>query len=170
MSGQPHEQLTIDELVAGHAERSAAQPQPAPRPHRPAPPPAPPRIPVEEQRLVRVLVLLAAVALIGLAAGLLTVDPQRDRLAGLVVALLLGATVACALAPLLLVESYRRQPGMRRVRRRRALRRGGIVGLLVGGYAALRIAGIGGPTGLAVATLLALVVEVALTRADVDAA
>jgi hypothetical protein len=158
------EQLTLDELTAGHQERAASPLRGSLLP--PPSPPAPPRIPPSEQRVIRrsgVLALLAAAASV---AELLAVDPVKEPLRAGGVALLCGATVALTVTPLLLIESYRRRPGLAQVRRRRAIRRGLGAGALVAGYMAFRVAGIGGPTWLLVATGLALVIEGALTRAD----
>lgn len=146
-------------------EREVAAP---PTPKAPSPE-NPPRIPVADQRLIR---LLAFAALVGAAAcvvAALTVDPIADPVAGLGASLLLGAVVGVALAPILLIESYRRHPGQWRGRRTRALRRGFLVGAVVGGYSAFRVAGLGSPSGLLIAAALAGVIEAALTRADNDA-
>ena len=53
-----------------------------------------------------------------------------------------------------------------RGRRRRALRRSALLGGLVLGYVAFRVIGIGNLTGLAMAALLLVVAEVALSRSD----
>ena len=77
-----------------------------------------------------------------------------------------SATTALLVAPVLLVESYRRHPGQWRGRRRRALRRSALLGGLVAGYVAFRIVGVGNITGLAVACVLVVIAEVALSRSD----
>jgi hypothetical protein len=41
--------------------------------------------------------------------------------------------------------------------------------MLVGGYSAFRVAGLGSPSGLLIAATLAIVIEAAFTRADNDA-
>ena len=102
-------------------------------------------------------------------AAALNIDPIGDPVAGLGVSLLFGLTISFALAPILLIESYRRHPGQWRGRRARALRRSLIVGVLVGGYSAFRVAGLGSPTGLLIGAALAVVIEAAFTRADNDA-
>jgi hypothetical protein len=43
------------------------------------------------------------------------------------------------------------------------------MGMLVGGYSAFRVAGLGSPTGLLIGAALAVVIEAAFTRADNDA-
>jgi hypothetical protein len=129
---------------------------------------APPRIPVTDQRLIRIT---AAAALAGvlLSALLLTsINPSVDPIAGLAASFTFGCTLALAIAPILLVESYRRHPGQWRGRRRRALRRSFIVGAIAGGYSAFRVVGLGSPSGLLIALLIAAVIEAALTRADDD--
>ena len=126
----------------------------------------PPRIPYADQRLIR---LAAALGLSGIAASaavLLNVDPTSQTAAALGAALLFGATTALLVAPVLLVESYRRHPGQWRGRRRRALRRSALLGGLVAGYVAFRIVGVGNITGLAVACVLVVIAEVALSRSD----
>lgn len=129
---------------------------------------APPRIPVTDQRLIRIT---AATALAGvlLSALLLTgINPSVDPIAGLAASLVFGCTLALMTTPILLVESYRRHPGQWRGRRRRALRRSLILGALLGGYSAFRVVGLGSPTGLVIAVVMAAVIEAALTRADND--
>ena len=129
----------------------------------------PPRIPVADQRLIRLLALAALLTIAASVAAALNIDPIGDPVAGLGVSLLFGLTVSFTLAPILLIESYRRHPGQWRGRRARALRRGLIVGVLVGGYSAFRVAGLGSPTGLLIGAALAVVIEAAFTRADNDA-
>jgi hypothetical protein len=129
----------------------------------------PPRIPVADQRLIRLLALAALLTIAASVAAALNIDPIGDPVAGLGVSLLFGLTISFALAPILLIESYRRHPGQWRGRRTRALRRSLIVGLLVGGYSAFRVAGLGSPTGLLIGAALAVVIEAAFTRADNDA-
>ncbi len=130
---------------------------------------APPRIPVTDQRLIRITAV-AALAGVLLSALLLTsINPSEDPIAGLAASLAFGCTLALATAPILLVESYRRNPGQWRGRRRRALRRSFIVGALAGGYSAFRVVGLGSPSGLLIALLIAAAIEAALTRADDDA-
>ena len=146
-------------------EREAAAPpqQKTPRPE------SPPRIPVADQRLIRFLALAALLTIAASVAAALNIDPIGDPVAGLGVSLLFGLTIGSTLAPILLIESYRRHPGQWRGRRARALRRGLIVGVLVGGYSAFRVAGLGSPTGLLIGAALAVVIEAAFTRADNDA-
>ena len=129
----------------------------------------PPRIPVADQRLIRLLALAALLTIAASVAAVLNIDPIGDPVAGLGVSLLFGLTISFTLAPILLIESYRRHPGQWRGRRARALRRGLIVGVLVGGYSAFRVAGLGSPTGLLIGAALAVVIEAAFTRADNDA-
>ena len=126
----------------------------------------PPRIPHADQRMIRAFALLALVGVGASAYVLLSVDPRAGLAAALAGALLFGATAALVVAPILLVESYRRHPGQWRGRRRRALRRSVLLGGLVAGYVAFRVAGIGNVTGFAIAALLLLVAEAAFTRAD----
>ncbi len=130
---------------------------------------SPPRIPVADQRLIRLLALAALFAIAASIAAALNIDPIGDPVAGLGVSLLFGLTISFSLAPILLIESYRRHPGQWRGRRARALRRSLIVGVLVGGYSAFRVAGLGSPTGLLIGAVLAAVIESAFTRADNDA-
>jgi hypothetical protein len=123
---------------------------------------------VTDQRLIRIT---AATALAGvlLSALLLTgINPSVDPIAGLAASLVFGCTLALMMTPILLVESYRRHPGQWRGRRRRALRRSLILGALLGGYSAFRVVGLGSPTGLVIAVVMAAVIEAALTRADND--
>lgn len=129
----------------------------------------PPRIPVADQRLIRLLALAALITIAASVAAALNIDPIGDPVAGLGVSLLFGLTISFTLAPILLIESYRRHPGQWRGRRTRALRRSLIVGVLVGGYSAFRVAGLGSPTGLLIGAALAVVIEAAFTRADNDA-
>lgn len=129
----------------------------------------PPRIPVADQRLIRLLAVAALIAIAASGAAALHIDPISDPIGGLGVSLLFGLTISLLLAPILLIESYRRNPGQWRGRRTRALRRSCIVGILVGGYSAFRVAGLGSPSGLLIAATLAIVIEAAFTRADNDA-
>ncbi len=129
----------------------------------------PPRIPVADQRLIRLLALAALLTIAASVAAALNIDPIGDPVAGLGVSLLFGLTISFTLAPILLIESYRRHPGQWRGRRTRALRRSLIMGMLVGGYSAFRVAGLGSPTGLLIGAALAVVIEAAFTRADNDA-
>ncbi|MFO0221293.1 MAG: hypothetical protein ACK51I_00275 [Chloroflexota bacterium] len=129
----------------------------------------PPRIPIADQRLIRLLALAALLTIAASVAAALNIDPIGDPVAGLGVSLLFGLTLSFTLAPILLIESYRRHPGQWRGRRARALRRSLIVGVLVGGYSAFRVAGLGSPTGLLIGAALAVVIEAAFTRADNDA-
>lgn len=129
----------------------------------------PPRIPIADQRLIRLLALAALLTIAASVAAVLNIDPIGDPVAGLGVSLLFGLTISFTLAPILLIESYRRHPGQWRGRRARALRRSLIVGVLVGGYSAFRVAGLGSPTGLLIGAALAVVIEAAFTRADNDA-
>ena len=130
---------------------------------------SPPCIPVADQRLIRLLALAALLTIAASVAAALNIDPIGDPVAGLGVSLLFGLTISFTLAPILLIESYRRHPGQWRGRRTRALRRSLIVGVLVGGYSAFRVAGLGSPTGLLIGAALAVVIEAAFTRADNDA-
>lgn|GEM_PF-370106 len=128
----------------------------------------PPRIPAADQLLIRMLgvgALLAAVATIG---GALTIDPVGEPTRALAVAGVLALTVMLGLTALLLLRSFRGHPGVWRVRRRRSLRRGLFAGALLGGYLALRIIGLGGPTGLLIAVALVTVAEVAISRSEID--
>jgi len=128
----------------------------------------PPRIPPTDQRLIRLLsagALLAALATIG---GALTVDPVEEPTRALVVAGALTLSVTFGLTALLLLRSFQGHPGVWRVRRRRSLRRGLFAGSLIGGYLALRIIGLGGPTGLLIAAALVAVAEAAISRSEID--
>ena len=130
--------------------------------------PAPRRIPAGDQRLIRLLgagALVAAVATIG---GALTIDPVDEPTRALLVAGALALAVALGLTSLLLLRSFRGHPGVWRVRRRRSLRRGLFAGALIGGYLALRIIGLGGPTGLLIAAALVVVAEAAISRSEID--
>ena len=133
-----------------------------------ATPPTPPRIPTGDQRLIRLLAIGALVAGLLTAAGALTIDPLDEQTRALAVAGTLGLTVALGLTSLLLLRSYREHPGVWRVRRRRSLRRGLFAGALIGGYLALRIIGLGSPTGLLIAALLVVVAEAAISRSEID--
>lgn len=126
----------------------------------------PPRIPHADQRMIRIFALLALLGIAGSAYVLLRIDPRAGMALALAGALLFGVTAALIVAPILLLESYRRHPGQWRGRRRRALRRSAFLGALVAGYVAFRVAGIGNITGLVIAALLVLVAEAALTRSD----
>jgi len=130
--------------------------------------PTPPRIPAGDQRLIRILAIGALVAAGLTAAGALTIDPLAEPTRALLVAGALGLAVALGLTSLLLLRSFQRHPGVWRVRRRRSLRRGLFAGALIGGYLALRIIGLGGPTGLLIATLLVVVAEAAISRSEID--
>ena len=48
------------------------------------------------------------------------------------------------------------------------MRRGLFAGALVGGYLALRVIGLGGPTGLIISTLLVVLAEAAFSRNEID--
>jgi hypothetical protein len=130
--------------------------------------PTPPRIPAGDQRLIRLLAIGALVAAVLTAGGALTIDPLDEPTRALSVAGALGLAVALGLTSLLLLRSFQRHPGVWRVRRRRSFRRGLFAGALVGGYLALRIIGLGGPTGLLIATLLVVVAEAAISRSEID--
>lgn len=128
----------------------------------------PPRIPAGDQRLIRLLgagALIAAIATIG---GALTIDPVEEPTRALAVAGALALSVVFGLTSLLLLRSFQEHPGVWRVRRRRSLRRGLFAGSLVGGYLALRIIGLGGPTGLLIAAALVAVAEAAISRSEID--
>lgn len=128
----------------------------------------PPRIPAGDQRLIRLLgagALIAALATIG---GALTIDPVEEPTRALAVAGALALSVVFGLTSLLLLRSFQGHPGVWRVRRRRSLRRGLFAGSLVGGYLALRIIGLGGPTGLLIAVALVAVAEAAISRSEID--
>jgi hypothetical protein len=133
-----------------------------------ATPPTPPRIPAGDQRLIRLLGIGALVAALATIGGTLTIDPVVEPTRALVVAAALALTVTLGLTALLLLRSFQGHPGVWRVRRRRSVRRGLFAGALVGGYLALRIIGLGGPTGLLIATLLVVVAEAAISRSEVD--
>jgi hypothetical protein len=130
--------------------------------------PTPPRIPAADQRLIRLLALGALGAAALTVGGALTIDPLAEPTRALLVAGALGLAVALGLTSLLLLRSFQRHPGVWRVRRRRSLRRGLFAGALIGGYLALRIIGLGGPTGLLIATLLVVVAEAAISRSEID--
>lgn len=131
-------------------------------------PPTPPRIPATDQRIIRALALLALVAGIATAIGALTVDPVQEPTGALAVVASLAVSVSLGVTAVLLLRSFQAHPGVWRVRRRRSLRRGLFVGGLIGGYLALRIVGLGGPTGLLIAALLVGVAEVAISRGEID--
>ena len=143
-------------------------PTPAERASEAAEREAPPRIPVTDQRLIRITAVAALAGVLLSVLLLMNINPSVDPIAGLAASLTFGCTLALATAPILLVESYRRHPGQWRGRRRRALRRSLIVGSIAGGYSAFRVVGLGSPTGLLIALLIAAAIEVALTRADDD--
>lgn len=130
--------------------------------------PTPPRIPTGDQRLIRALGVGALVAGVATAGGALSIDPILDPTRALFVAAALALTVTLSLTALLLLRSFRGHPGLWRVRRRRCVRRGLFAGSLVGGYLALRIIGLGGPTGLLIAVLLVAVAEAAISRSEID--
>lgn len=134
----------------------------------PAPVPTPPRIPAGDQRLIRLFAAGAFVSALATLGGLLTIDPAAEPTRALAVAGTLSLTVTFGLTSFLLLRSFQRHPGVWRVRRRRSLRRGLFAGALLGGYLAFRIIGLGGPTGLVVAALLVVVVEVAISRSETD--
>jgi len=133
-----------------------------------ATPPTPPRIPAGDQRLIRFLGIGALVAALATIGGALTIDPAVEPTRALAVAAALTLTVTLGLTALLLLRSFQGHPGVWRVRRRRSVRRGLFAGALVGGYLALRIIGLGGPTGLLIATLLVVVAEAAISRSEID--
>lgn len=133
-----------------------------------ATPPTPPRIPAGDQRLIRILGLGALIAALVTAGGALTVDPVDEPTRALAVAAALALTVALGFTGLLLLRSFQGHPGVWRVRRRRSVRRGLFAGALIGGYLALRIIGLGGPTGLLIAAALVVVAEAAISRSEID--
>jgi hypothetical protein len=133
-----------------------------------ATPPTPPRIPAGDQRLIRLLGIGALIATLATIGGALTIDPVVEPTRALAVAAAVALTVTLGLTALLLLRSFQGHPGVWRVRRRRSLRRGLFAGALVGGYLALRIIGLGGPTGLLIATLLVVVAEAAISRSEID--
>jgi hypothetical protein len=130
--------------------------------------PTPPRIPAGDQRLIRALGIGALVSALVTIGGALTIDPIAEQIRALAVAGALALTVALGLTSLLLLRSFQKHPGVWRVRRRRSLRRGLFAGSLIGGYLALRIIGLGGPTGLLIAVLLVVVAEAAISRSETD--
>jgi hypothetical protein len=130
--------------------------------------PTPPRIPAADQRLIRVLGIGALLAALFTIGGALSVDPISDPTRALAVAGALALSVTLGLTALLLLRSFRGHPGVWRVRRRRSVRRGLFAGALVGGYLALRIIGLGGPTGVLIACLLVAVAEAAISRGEID--
>ena len=134
----------------------------------PAAAPTPPRIPTGDQRLIRLLGIGALVAALATIGGALTVDPVVEQTRALAVAGALALTVTLGLTALLLLRSFQGHPGAWRVRRRRCVRRGLFAGALIGGYLALRIIGLGGPTGLLIATVLVVVAEAAISRSEID--
>lgn len=133
-----------------------------------SPTPTPPRIPAGDQRLIRLLGAGSLLAAIVTAGGILTIDPVGAPTRALIVAGALALAVTLGLTALLLLRSFQGHPGVWRVRRRRSLRRGLFAGGLAGGYLALRIIGLGGPTGLLIATLLVVVAEAAISRSEID--
>lgn len=132
------------------------------------PSPTPPRVPVEEQRLIRGLTLFSGIAAIATIVGIVSIDPEREPTRALGVAATLALALGSGTTALLLLRSYRRHPGVWRVRRRRSVRRGLFAGALVGGYLALRVIGLGGPTGLIISALLVVLAEAAISRNEID--
>jgi hypothetical protein len=130
--------------------------------------PTPPRIPAGDQRLIRLLGLGALIAALVTIGGALTIDPVDEPTRALAVAGALALTVTLGLTGLLLLRSFQGHPGVWRVRRRRCVRRGLFAGALIGGYLALRIIGLGGPTGLLIAVALVVVAEAAISRSEID--
>lgn len=130
--------------------------------------PTPPRIPAGDQRLIRLLGLGALIAALVTIGGALTIDPVDEPTRALAVAGALALTVTLGLTGLLLLRSFQGHPGVWRVRRRRCVRRGLFAGALIGGYLALRIIGLGGPTGLLIAIALVVVAEAAISRSEID--
>lgn len=128
----------------------------------------PPRIPAEDQRLIRLLGAGALIASLATIGGALTINPAEEPTRALAVAGALALAVVFGLTSLLLLRSFQGHPGVWRVRRRRSLRRGLFAGSLVGGYLALRIIGLGGPTGLLIAAALIAVAEAAISRSEID--
>ena len=133
-----------------------------------ATPPTPPRIPAGDQRLIRLLGIGALVAALATIGGALTIDPVVEPTRALAVAAALALAVTLGLTALLLLRSFQGHPGVWRVRRRRSVRRGLFAGALVGGYLALRIIGLGGPTGLLIGVALVVVAEAAISRSEID--
>jgi hypothetical protein len=128
----------------------------------------PSRIPLGDQRLIRLCgagSILAALVTIG---GALTIDPVADPTSALAVSGTLAVAAALGIAAFHLLRSFHGHPGVWRVRRRRSLRRGMFGGALLGGYLALRIIGLGGPTGLLIATGFVVVLEAAISRSETD--
>jgi len=130
--------------------------------------PTPPRIPADDQRLIRALGVGALIAALATIGGALTVDPVLQPTRALAVAGSLALSVTLGITSFLLLRSFQGHPGVWRVRRRRSLRRGLFAGSLIGGYLALRIIGLGGPTGLLIAVLLVVVAEMAISRGETD--
>lgn len=130
--------------------------------------PTPPRIPAGDQRLIRLLALGALIAALVTIGGALTIDPVDEPTRALAVAGALALTVTLGLTGLLLLRSFQGHPGVWRVRRRRCVRRGLFAGALIGGYLALRIIGLGGPTGLLIGVALVVVAEAAISRSEID--
>ena len=130
--------------------------------------PTPPRIPAGDQRLIRLLGLGALIAALVTIGGALTIDPVDEPTRALAVAGALALTVTLGLTGLLLLRSFQGHPGVWRVRRRRCVRRGLFAGALIGGYLALRIIGLGGPTGLLIGVALVAVAEAAISRSEID--
>jgi hypothetical protein len=130
--------------------------------------PTPPRIPAGDQRLIRLLGLGALIAALVTIGGALTIDPVDEPTRALAVAGALALTVTLGITGLLLLRSFQGHPGVWRVRRRRCVRRGLFAGALIGGYLALRIIGLGGPTGLLIAIALVVVAEAAISRSEID--
>ncbi len=128
----------------------------------------PPRIPTGDQRLIRLLGLGALIAALVTIGGALTIDPVDEPTRALAVAGALALTVTLGLTGLLLLRSFQGHPGVWRVRRRRCVRRGLFAGALIGGYLALRIIGLGGPTGLLIGVALVVVAEAAISRSEID--
>jgi hypothetical protein len=130
--------------------------------------PTPPRIPAGDQRLIRLLGIGALIAALVTIGGALTIDPVDEPTRALAVAGALALTVTLGLTGLLLLRSFQGHPGVWRVRRRRCVRRGLFAGALIGGYLALRIIGLGGPTGLLIGVALVVVAEAAISRSEID--
>jgi len=130
--------------------------------------PTPPRIPIADQRLIRALGVGSLFTALGTIGGALTIDPAQEPTRALAVVGALAFTVGLGLTALLLLRSFKGHPGVWRVRRRRSVRRGLFAGALIGGYLALRIIGLGGPTGLLIAAALVIVAEAAISRSEID--
>lgn len=112
-----------------------------------------------------VLVVLAALAWLGVTWVLVTVDPRSDESAGYLGAALMGAAGGLTATPLFWLTAFALR---RRIAYRgawaRAARRGAWVGILVGVFVVMRLTELFQPPIALFLVALVLVVEVGLTN------